>query len=211
MPSSDPRARRPPPAAGPSPLAVLLGLNLAVFVGLYLLIDTPWGALYAEQMVMDPQSVGSHPWTLLTAAFSHVDANHLLFNLLGLWVFGGPVQARYGGRALTVLYVVGALCASLAHLALSPSPMLGASGAVLALSVVFAMTWPQTRLLVFFVLPLPAWLAVAGFVVMDVIGLVGPGDGIAHAAHLGGAAFGALWVMLRRRREASGPSRSRWA
>lgn len=200
-----------PPRQGPSALAVLLGINLAVFVGFYLLIDTSLAETYAQQMVMDPGKVLQRPWTLLTAAFSHFDTNHLLFNLLGLWVFGGPVQSRYGSRALLVLYGLGALCASLAHLALSPSPMLGASGAVLALSVVFAMTWPQARLLLFFVLPVPAWLAVTGFIVLDVVGLVGPGDGIAHAAHLGGAALGAAWVMLRRRGRAGGPGRPRSA
>ncbi len=37
--------------------------------------------------------------------------------------------------------------------------------------------------------------AVVLFIAMDVMGMVGPGDGIAHAAHLGGAAFGgALWA-----------------
>jgi len=198
-----------PPRRGWSPLAVLLAVNVAVFVALYVLIDTPMGEPWAALMVMDPATVLYRPWTLLTAAFSHFDANHLLFNLIGLWVFGAPVQARYGPRAMVVLYIAGALCASLAHLALSSSPMLGASGAVLALSVVFALTFPQQRLLVWFLLPMPAWLAVGGFVVLDVVGLVGPGDGIAHAAHLGGAAFGAAWWWLTQRRAVSPEGRRR--
>jgi membrane associated rhomboid family serine protease len=173
-----------------------MGLNVAVFVAFHLLLDTAAGPWLGDQMVMDPRTVWLRPWTLLTAGISQFDANHLLFNLLGLWVFGGSVQRAYGGRSLVVLYVLGALCASVAHLLVSSAPMLGASGAVLALSVVFALTFPQQRLLVWFVLPVPAWLAVSAFVALDVVGMVGPGDGIAHAAHLGGAVLGAGWWWL---------------
>ena len=182
------------------PVWVLMGINIAVFVLVHLLRGTTLGNLVAANAVFDPAALTARPWTLLTAAFGHFDANHLLFNMFGLWMFGTPVHRRYGTRQLVGLYLAGGIVASLFHLVLSASPMLGASGAVLALSVVYALTWPQRRLLIWFILPMPAWLAVSAFVALDVLGLVGPGDGIAHAAHLGGAALGAAWWAARLRR-----------
>jgi len=196
-----------PSTAGPfaristwNPLHVLMGLNVAVFVAIHVLADSGLGDLVLSNVVFDPRTWLTQPWTLLTAAFGHYDANHLLFNLFGLWVFGTPVLHRYGARHLVALYLAGGIVASIFHLVLSSAPMLGASGAVLALSVVFALTYPHRKLLIWFILPMPAWLAVGAFVALDVVGMVGPGDGIAHAAHLGGAALGAAywWAQLRR-------------
>jgi len=187
------------------PLWVLIGVNLAVFVAVHLFAGTLLGDLVALNVVFDPSALLSRPWTLLTSAFGHFDANHLLFNMFGLWVFGRAVLQAYGPRHLVALYLAGGIVASMFHMVLSVSPMLGASGAVLALSVVFALTYPHRKLLLWFVLPIPAYLAVGAFVVLDVLGLVGPGDGIAHAAHLGGAALGAAyWAWALRSQRGGG-------
>lgn len=80
-------------------------------------------------------------------------------------------------------------------------PALGASGSAMACSVLFAAMYPRTTFLVMFVIPLPAWLAVSGFIVYDLYGAVkNPNDTVAHMAHLGGAAFGLAYyyIVLRR-------------
>ena len=130
------------------------------------------------------------PWTLFTYAISHYDTTHLLFNLFGLYVFGVPVMQRYGWHEMGYLYLGGAVLGGLAHVLSSPAPALGASAAVMAVSVVYGLTYPNRTLLLGFFLPVPAWLAVLLFIGMDVMGMVGPGDGVAHAAHLGGCPHG---------------------
>ena len=129
---------------------------------------------------------------------------HLAFNMFGLYIFGRPVARALGTGHLLHLYVVGAIMASLGHVAFGlatgdATPALGASGAVMALAVVFAALHPDTTILVGFFLPMPAWAAVAGFILLDVVGTFSPGSSIAHAAHLGGAAYGLLFWYIKLR------------
>jgi len=186
------------PRGGPDPRQLLWGiiaLNVAVFVLWNTTLQSGVGAIIRANLTVQSALVLSHPWTLLTYAISHYDTTHLLFNMFALFVFGLPVMQRYGWQELLYLYVGGAAIGGLAHVLSTPAPALGASAAVMAVSVVYGLTYPNRTLLLGFFIPVPAWLAVVLFIGMDLMGMVGPGDGIAHAAHLGGAAFGAaLWA-----------------
>ncbi|KAJ1551857.1 hypothetical protein HK405_013660 [Cladochytrium tenue] len=82
-------------------------------------------------------------------------------------------------------------------------PAHGASGAVLASTLVFALAVPQARVALFFVAELPARAAVAGLVLYDVYMAATSsrhgGGSVDHAGHLGGALFGWAYWMLRLR------------
>jgi membrane associated rhomboid family serine protease len=165
--------------------------------------------LLQEHLLVSNESLASlRIWTLLTAEFSHIDSNHLLFNLVGLYVFGQSIEQALGSRNLLHLYCAGAVVASLGHIAYGlvtgdPAPALGASGAVMALAFVYAALFPDRQLLLMFILPVRAWAAVGLFVVVDVMGMMSPPgtSTTAHAAHLGGLAYGALfyatWIRPR--------------
>lgn len=142
-------------------------------------------------------------WTLLTSEFSHVSAAHLLFNLFALWMFGRDVEQMVGARGFMHLYIAGGVIASIGHALYGAvtgdmTPALGASGAAMSILVVSALVMPRRTLLLFFIIPLPAIVAVGGFVLIDIIGLLSPGGSmVAHAAHLGGAAYGAMYYHYR--------------
>ncbi len=141
-------------------------------------------------------------WTLLSAAFSHREPWHLLFNLFGIYVFGRAIGEVRGARELLLVYVAGALVASVAHVlfsALVPElarPALGASGGVMALAAYFGGMFPDRTLLVGFLIPMPAALAVGLFILLDIFMLGSTNSTVAHAAHLGGAAYGLLHYQL---------------
>ena len=146
-------------------------------------------------------------WTLITSCFSHQDFNHFLFNMFAFYVFGRSVGEVVGSRGLVHVYLVGGLLASLGHVAFqiitgSNVPALGASGSVMAFAVVYGATFPKRKLYLYFAIPVPAIILVVGFVVMDLMGVLGVGkSNIAHAAHLGGAFYGlAYWAFVVRRR-----------
>jgi len=93
--------------------------------------------------------------------------------------------------------------------------VIGASGAVFTVMVVYALNWPHRQILIWGLLPVPVWGFVAFSVLGNVLGLIGAGEGSATSflAHLGGAAFGWLWfrkgdvlqrVAQRRRQAAAG-------
>lgn len=195
----------------PPILIVLIAVNVAVFLAWHTLRDGSEPSTFMiDHFLVSLHAVdGEHGfryWTLLTSAFSHIDAAHLVFNLLSLWVFGRDVAAVLGAGRFLHLYVVGGILASFGHVLFqgltgAVEPALGASGSIMAIAVVFAAMFPQRRLLLQFLIPVPAALAVALYVLLDLIGAVsGSGTHIAHAAHLGGAAYGLFyWLVYVRR------------
>ncbi len=148
-------------------------------------------------------------WTPLTSAFSHLYDWHFLINMIVLFSFGGFIERLLGSRRFFAFYMAAAVTASLSHCLVSWSllggdtPALGASGALAGLVAVFALAFPRNKILLFGLIPIPAFWAFAGFVALDLVGLAlqtsGYGASIGHGAHLGGAAFGVIYYLTRLR------------
>lgn len=146
----------------------------------------------------------AHPWTLLTYAFLHDPSGlaHVAFNMLFLWVFGRSVEGRLGSWWFLGFYLAGAVAAAIGQWAVDGSPVIGASGAVAAVTAAFAALCPRARvrLLVFFWLIDVSGIAlVILFVAIDLLGQFGLSAGlggrVAYSAHLAGYAFG-ITVMM---------------
>jgi membrane associated rhomboid family serine protease len=145
---------------------------------------------------------------ILATMFLHGSTQHLFSNLLFLWVFGNDIEHRWGRIRYLLLYLLGGIAATLAHVLLNPNstvPMIGASGAIAAVMGAYVICYPSTRVksIIFFG-PLllrkvkAVWLMVV-FLLFQLLYI--PGDsGIAWAAHVGGFGFGALLGLLWRRR-----------
>ncbi|MFT4624689.1 MAG: membrane associated rhomboid family serine protease [Myxococcota bacterium] len=179
----------------------LMAVNVLVYV-LWQMPGLRW--LMVDHFMVSAESVfGLRLWTLITSAFSQYSSGHLFSNLLGIYFFGTTIEAVRGRRAVLELYLGGALAAGVAHvlgnLALgSAVPALGASGAVMALGGAFAAQWPNRKFLIYFLVPMPAWVMITLYAALDLTGMLGGvSDGIAHMAHLGGLAFGLLWVWRK--------------
>lgn len=160
-------------------------------------------------------------WELFTYMWVHADfvgwySLHIIFNMMTLNVFGSVVEAQLGVRHFLCIYLGGGIMAGLFFLGevflrlhtgfASPetlyAPLVGASGAVLALAVAFAFLFPSAKLFIFPIpFPVKAWMAMAGFVAVSVILIfVSIAPEIAHSAHLGGMAFGAAYMLWLRHR-----------
>jgi membrane associated rhomboid family serine protease len=174
---------------------------LVVTSGVYLLqltvFTSPW---ILETFGFAPELLARHPWSALTYAFLHGSFLHLFFNMIGLFMFGPPVEGRLGGTRFVRLYFVATLGGaglSLAFAALSgPGIIIGASAAVFGVMLAFVLEWPNAPVLVF-PLPVPIrakWLVafIAGMSLLA--GLTGAARGVAHLAHLGGFAAALLYL-----------------
>jgi membrane associated rhomboid family serine protease len=144
-------------------------------------------------------------WRLVTYAFCHEPGSpfHILFNMLFLYWFGATLERMYGTREFMLFYFVSAFISGLAFLALAlvmhdRTPAIGASGAVMAVVMLYAIHFPrdemyfllfrvQIRFLVLFYIVVDLWPVLRAFSGQA------PSDGVAHAAHLGGLAFGFLY------------------
>jgi membrane associated rhomboid family serine protease len=142
-------------------------------------------------------------WELLTAAFFHTDPIHILLNMWIFWMVGREIESIYGSREFALFYLTAAVLGTLVWAALNlagpaagAGRMYGASGAVAAVFVVYAMYYPMREVLLFFVLPVPMWLAAVLFFGIDFLFLTqqlggrAPSAGVAFAAHLAGGAYG---------------------
>jgi membrane associated rhomboid family serine protease len=156
------------------------------------------------------------PWLayqLLTYGFLHdaQDLKHIGFNMLGLWIFGRQIEERYGRREYLTFYITALVIAGLAWtVAEIPggrnAAMLGASGAVTAVVILFALNYPHVTAMFMFLFPMPMWVAGALCVAFDIAGAIGRFGPTAFTAHLGGAAFAFLYFRFGLRLERWLPS-----
>jgi rhomboid family protein len=146
-------------------------------------------------------------WRFLTSGFAHApQLNHILYNMLGLFFLGRSVEAVYGKKELLRIYllaiVLGSVGQALHAYFMNPAGpwigVLGASGAVTAITVLFIFNFPKQTLLLFFVIPVPAWLVGVLLIVMNVAGASGAGNsGVAYDVHLIGAAFAVAYFHFK--------------
>ncbi len=207
------------PATRSRPITVvntLVVANLLVFF-LWWLPDVPFEAMAGHFLVSWPHLADGRIWVLLTSVFSHNMLFHLAINLIVLLSFGPPMEMLMGARRFLAFYLTAGLIASLAHVGVSAlligrpeQPALGASGAIAGILVLFAFSFPKAKVLLFFLIPLPAIVAALIFIAIDIWGLIaqieGAGLPIGHGAHLGGALTGLVyflfrWSRLRERRK----------
>ncbi len=178
-------------------------LIIANAVVLLLLMTVFTSPALQDALRFAPGEALSRPWTFITYMFVHAGLLHLLGNMLMLFVFGPPVEQRLGGRAFILYYLYCGIGAAILSLALSgimaTGAIVGASGAVLGVGVAFALLWPDAELLVFPIpMPVKARTFILVLIGLDVVlSQLTPNDGIAHLAHVGGAAFGYLFFRLQ--------------
>ena len=149
-----------------------------------------------------------HIWQIFTYAFLHSTQNnfHLLFNMLGLWMFGAQIERYVGPRRLLACYFASVVTAALTQLFVPtlfgapPGPTIGASGGVFGLILAYAVMFPKSKVAVYFLIPMPTWLFATLYAGIELLqGVTGSQSGVAHFAHLGGMVGSALVIMQWRR------------
>ena len=186
------------PSIPPATQALIIA-NVAVF-----LLETVAGGPIFRLFALWPFSSGFLPWQIVTYAFLHAGLAHLALNMFALYMFGGEIERVVGQRRYLTYYFVCVLFAAAAQLVVTtilaapPYPTVGASGGVFGVLLAFAMYFPnRTILLIIPPIPMPAWLFVTLFGILELyFGVTGTQAGVAHFAHLGGMIGG--YLMIRR-------------
>lgn len=150
-----------------------------------------------------------HFWQIVTYAFLHSPSNysHILFNMLGLFMFGVEIERYVGPRRVLACYFASVVTAALTQLIVPPlmgappAPTLGASGGVFGLLLAYALMFPHRKVVPLIPpIPMPAWLFATLYAGAELLfGVTGRLSGIAHFAHLGGMIGSALVVLQWRR------------
>ncbi|GMV07504.1 MAG: hypothetical protein AMXMBFR53_37790 [Gemmatimonadota bacterium] len=155
-----------------------------------------------------PCMLGGLTWQgLITSMFLHGSWLHLVGNLWFLWIFGNNVEDSMGHLRFLVFYLGTGVVATAAHVLTEPAsavPLVGASGAISAVMGAYLFLYPRARVhtlfffLVFFrVVPLPAWVILGYWFLIQLVSTAGgAAGGVAYAAHVGGFVAGLVLVPL---------------
>ena len=182
------------------------GLILAN-VGVFLLQLLAWDLMLGLFALWPLSSGMFHSWQLITYAFLHGNLPHIFLNMFALFMFGSGLESYWGARRFLIYYFVCVLAAAVTQLLVEGAwseaePVLGASGGIFGVLLAFAWYFPRQRLIVLPIpIPVPAWLFVTIYALIELFsGLTRTQQSVAHFAHLGGMAGGALCILYWRTR-----------
>jgi len=194
---------------------ILIAANVAMYLLQLSLLQSPSSGRFDELLDLWPLTpIDGHVyfqvWQIITYAFLHSTdyRTHLLFNMLGLWMFGAEIERHVGARRLLACYFASVATAALTQLFVPalfgapPAPTIGASGGVFGLLLAYALLFPHRKVVPLIPpIPMPAWLFATLYAGLELLmGVTGTLSGVAHFAHLGGMIGSALVVLQWRRR-----------
>jgi membrane associated rhomboid family serine protease len=194
----------------------LLASTVTVFLIQLLYFHKYHDDVIGDRLAFSPRALFEHQyWTLLTYAWAHaVDflGNpslfwlHIVSNMIPLVCFGPLLEQILGHVRYLLLYLLGAIAAALTWYAFNPHAhegIIGASGAIFALIAACGVAIPRQMLTVWLPIfpPFPMRMGVLALLICgaEVVQLIFHWmPEVAHSAHLGGAAFGCLFVLFIR-------------
>lgn len=173
-------------------------------------------------------------YQFVTYMFMHANFTHLFFNMFALWMFGNTLENLWGSQRFLLYYMVCGLGAGLCqelvqyieytttlaeyttvNMGSQIIPMadylnmmntVGASGAIYGLLLAFGMMFPDSRIYLYFLVPIKAKWFVIGYAVIELLSGLGGHDNVAHFAHLGGMLFGLILILYWKKHGVSGPN-----
>lgn len=198
-----------------STLTRLIYINLVVFLVIrivnvfYFLSGTPFPFIDWLALPSDVGRLATRPWTLVTYMFVHFNFLHILFNLLWLYWMGQIFINYFDQRKLVTVYLLGGLTGGIFYIAgynlfpafseiVADSRLLGASASVIAIEAVLAVYVPNHTIHLMFVGPVKMKYLALFSIVLYVIGISSTNAG-GNLAHLGGAFWGVVYVLLIKR------------
>ena len=189
----------------------LMALNILIFLSYFGQMQDPRaiGEVWLTwAMIPARLSAGDGAFTLVSSMFLHGGLMHLAGNMLFLWIFGDNVEDRLGHLGYLLFYLATGIAAALAQYGVDPYsgiPTVGASGAIAGVMGGYLLLFPRARVdiliiivVIFKILPIPAWIMLALWFAMQFIGGIGSNaaeGGVAYWAHAGGFVAGVLFMI----------------
>jgi membrane associated rhomboid family serine protease len=188
---------------GPGPMTPavkwIIWANIAAFVAsiIFPILTTYLGLI--PEAVIERRWI----WQPVTYMFLHGGIGHILFNMLGIWMFGVELERLWGTNFFLRYYAVTGIGAAITTILVALLPFaitastydtvtVGASGALFGILLAFALYYPERPILMAMIFPIPAKYFV---IIIGALSYFSSPGGVAHAAHLGGLIFGYLYLQ----------------
>jgi len=193
----------------------LIGINILVFAAMHFFGNVILGymdigrtrvALTVENgMSMIPLTVAhGWVWTFVTYMFMHSGFSHIFFNMFGLFIFGIHVERQMGSREFLLYYFVTGILAGIFSFGVYYFThnywvaLVGASGALFAVELAYAVLFPDSIIYIWGIIPLRAPVMVLGYTALELIlSITARNSNVAHFTHLAGFGFGWLYLTIR--------------
>ncbi len=176
---------------------IIVAVNVAAFILTGSGRNANFQYLFGLQPVLFTRA--HYYWQLLTYMFMHGSWSHLLGNMIGLLFFGLYIERQLGSKEFLLFYLLCGILCGAASLAIYLAAgfygvlLVGASGAVYAVLLLFAVIFPRATVFIMGIVPAPAPFLVAIYAGIAVFEQVfGMNQGVAHMTHLSG--FAAAWI-----------------
>ena len=173
---------------------------------------------------------GFRPYQFVTYMFMHGSFSHIFFNMFALWMFGNAIENTWGPKRFLIFYFVCGIGAGITqeivqYIQLSdiqtyyPNGIpcgkttisvdeylnmlttVGASGAVYGILLAFGMMWPNSRIYLYFLIPIKTKWFVIIYGLLELFAGFSSNDNVAHFAHVGGMLFGLILILYWRNKE----------
>jgi len=169
------------------------------------------------------------PYQFVTYMFMHGNFAHIFFNMFALWMFGNSIENAWGPKRFLIFYMVCGIGAGLTqelvqyiqlhdivenyqYVRLSGQNIpvddylnmlttVGASGAVYGILLAFGMMWPDSRIYIYFAIPIKAKYFVIIYGLLELFMGFNSVDNVAHFAHVGGMLWGFLLILYWRHKD----------
>jgi len=157
----------------------------------------PW----ADHLMLTPAH--PHLWQFITYAFLHSGFLHIIGNMFFLYLFGNNVNDKLGHFGYLCFYLAGAIFSAVGHTLINNNPVIGASGAVAAVTGAYLVLFPQTLITIFYwlfyfidTIDVPALYFIAFKMIIYDNVIARYTTNVAYDAHLAGYAFGITASLL---------------
>lgn len=195
---------------GPGPVTPAVRVLLYANIGMY--VATLMFQRLVEWFGLVPEYVIHRYWFWQPATYMFLHARnptHILFNMLGVWMFGVELERMWGTKFFSRYYAITGVGAGLTTLAVSLLPFgptqgiyyaatIGASGALYGLLLAFALYYPNRPILMFFLFPIPAKYFVMILGGLAFLTSIDGGGTVAATTHLGGLVIGYIYLQMGR-------------
>lgn len=169
------------------------------------------------------------PYQFVTYMFMHGNFAHIFFNMFALWMFGNSIENAWGPKRFLIFYMVCGIGAGLTQELvqyiqlrdlvenyqyvklngqsipvddyLNMLTTVGASGAVYGILLAFGMMWPDSRIYIYFAIPIKAKWFVIIYGLLELFSGFSSVDNVAHFAHVGGMLWGFLLILYWRHKD----------
>jgi membrane associated rhomboid family serine protease len=195
------------------PLTPMIKILLIINAVVFLLQSFGGDSVITQWFSLWPRSLGMvlQIWRLVTYQFLHGGIGHILFNMLALYMFGSMLESHWSARKFIRFYLGCGVVGGLFYMlllgvgilhpdeAFGVRPLVGASGSIMGMLAATAILFPQIRVYVYGIFPLPIRVLAAIFFFISIFMIQGQAENAGgEAAHFGGMLAGGIYVLTQK-------------